>query len=153
MNQKLSDWASIAEIISGIAVVVTLIVLIVEVRDNTEILRVSAYNDNLDSLNEFGALVSRDADSARIWQSLVSEETDNLDEIDRRRLTDWLFILFRNYEKAYFSEQSGLIGEEEWARFSRNICNFFELSQSASIDFTVPLTQEFSSYVVGSCGG
>ena len=46
MNQKLADWASIAEIISGIAVVVTLIVLIVEVRDNTEVLRVSAYNDN-----------------------------------------------------------------------------------------------------------
>ena len=66
---------------------------------------------------------------------------------------DWLFILFRNYEKAYFSEQSGLIGQAEWARFNRNICNFFELSQSAGIDFTIPLTQEFSSYVAGECGG
>lgn len=149
---KLSDWSSIAEIISGIAVVVTLIVLIVEVRDNTEVLRVSAYNDNLDSLNEFGAMVSRDADSARIWRALISEETVDLDEIDRRRLTDWLFILFRNYEKAYFSEQSGLIGREEWSRFNTNICNFFELSQSAGIDFTIPLTQEFSGYVADSCG-
>jgi hypothetical protein len=149
---RLSDWSSVAEIISGIAVVVTLIVLIVEIRDNTELLRVSAYNENLDSLNEFGALVSRDADTARIWQALLSEETANLDEIDRRRLTDWLFILFRNYEKAYFSEQSGLIGEEEWARFNTNICSFFELSQSAGIDFTIPLTREFSDYVAGSCG-
>ena len=35
MNQKLSDWASIAEIISGVAVVVTLIFLLVELRENT----------------------------------------------------------------------------------------------------------------------
>ena len=35
MNQKLSDWASIAEIVGSFAVLVTLILLIVEVRGTT----------------------------------------------------------------------------------------------------------------------
>jgi len=148
---KLSDLASIAEIVSGIAVVVTLVVLIVEIRDNTQVLRLSAYNNNVDSINEFGTLISRDADNGRIWNSFVSGDTENLTEVDRRRLTDWLFILFRTYEKAYFSERSGLIGEEEWARFERNICGMFELSQTAEVLIAVPLTQEFYGYVTNSC--
>ena len=39
MNQKLSDWAHIAEIVSGIAIVVTIVVLISEVRSNSGLLQ------------------------------------------------------------------------------------------------------------------
>ena len=35
MNQKLSDWANLAEIVGSFAIVVTLVILIVEVRANT----------------------------------------------------------------------------------------------------------------------
>ncbi len=43
MNQKLSDWASIAEIVSSVAVVVTLIFLLVELRENTAAIRSTNY--------------------------------------------------------------------------------------------------------------
>lgn len=49
MNQKLAAWASIAEIVSGVAVVVTLVILIAEIRDNTRFLRVSAERQQTDS--------------------------------------------------------------------------------------------------------
>ena len=39
MKQKLSEWASIAEIVSGIAVVITLVFLIFGIRENTEVTR------------------------------------------------------------------------------------------------------------------
>jgi len=42
MNQKLSDWASMAEIASAIAVVVTLVLVLVELRENTEAVRAAA---------------------------------------------------------------------------------------------------------------
>jgi hypothetical protein len=35
VNQKLSDWANLAEIVGSFAIVVTLVILIVEVRANT----------------------------------------------------------------------------------------------------------------------
>ena len=151
MNRKLADWASIAEIVSGLAVVVTLVVLIAEIRDNTQVMRVSAYADSVDSINEFGALVSRDADSARIWDAYVTGNTDDRDRIDLRRLQSWAYIQFRNYEKAYFSEQSGLLGGEEWERFDRTICDFFARAQSAGLNIEEPLTLEFLGYVTNSC--
>ncbi len=43
MNRKLSDWASIAEIVSSVAVVVTLIFLLVELRENTAAIRSTNY--------------------------------------------------------------------------------------------------------------
>ena len=45
MNQKLSDWANISQIISGVAIVVTIVVLIVEVRTNTEMLQTQTISD------------------------------------------------------------------------------------------------------------
>lgn len=153
MKLKLSEWASVAEIVSGIAVVVTLIVLVFEIRDNTQVLRASAYAASLDGINDFGAMISKDAESARIWRAYVTETTGDLDEIDLSRLNDWVYILFRNYEKAYFSEQAGLIGDEEWARFDRNICGMFELARSAGLNIDTPLTSEFFQYVTSSCSG
>jgi hypothetical protein len=41
MNKKLSDWASIAEIVSGVAAEIALIFLIVGIRSNSEMTRVA----------------------------------------------------------------------------------------------------------------
>ena len=62
MNQKLSDWASIAEIVSGVAVVITLIFLIVGIRENTNVVRASAFSDNLSAFNDFSMTVAADAE-------------------------------------------------------------------------------------------
>ena len=45
MNQKLSDWANIAQITSSVAIIVTIIVLIVEVRANTETIQTQAISE------------------------------------------------------------------------------------------------------------
>jgi hypothetical protein len=44
MAVKLSDWANVAEVVSGVAVVITLIFLILSIRENTEITRAAAYD-------------------------------------------------------------------------------------------------------------
>jgi len=52
MNQKLSDLASLAEIVSGVAVVVTLVFLVIGIRDNADVTRFSVYSDLLNEINE-----------------------------------------------------------------------------------------------------
>jgi len=69
MNQKLSDWASIAEIISGIAVLVTLVFLVLEIRAGTNVTRASMYGDILDSLVENRTLRIEDSE----FDSLVQQ--------------------------------------------------------------------------------
>jgi hypothetical protein len=62
---KLSDWAGIAEIFSGIAVVVTLVFLIIGIRENTEVTRAATYADLLDGLNEYSMQVAANLGTGR----------------------------------------------------------------------------------------
>ena len=112
MNQKLSDWASIAEILSGIAVVVTLIVLIIGIRDNTDSVRASTYADSLDRLNDFQMDVLVDPDALRVWDAYTKSEASGLDGLDAQRLTIVVLTLFRTLENSYFAARYNLLGEE-----------------------------------------
>ena len=153
MNQKLSNWASVAEIASGIAVIVTLIILILGVRQNTESVRASAYADNSNSLNQFQTQVLTDPDALRVWNAFVSQDMENLDELDRQRRTLMVLTLFRVYENAYLFERRGFLGNDEWERFERNICFWFERVKPTQslVALRDTMTTGFFDYVSESC--
>lgn len=65
MKLRLSDWANIAEIGSGLAVLVTLVLLFLGILENTQVTRV--YNDVVDSINELSKDMYRDPQLSRIW--------------------------------------------------------------------------------------
>lgn len=153
MNQKLSDWASLAEIVASVGVVVTLIVLIVGVRENTAVVRASAYSNNLQSINELQGQILSDPDAVRAYTAFISDDISGLDDQDRMRLTLILLSMFRSYESAYYAERYGLLGEEEWRRFDQGICFFYRraLSAGAIGAIRTTLTDEFMVYVAGLC--
>ena len=153
MNQKLSDWAGVAEIISGIAVVITLIFLVVGIRENTAIVRVSVYEGLIQEINAWNHDRVRDPEVERIVSVLFSGDIEALDERDRSRLITFIQALFRTYERAYFSRQYGVIGEAEWGRFERNICSNLRNARVIGHEMVghVVLTDEFSAYMADTC--
>jgi len=153
MNQQLSDWASIAEIISGVAVVATLIFLVIGINENTNVTRALVYADTLDGLNEFESNINQNADLSRIWRAFIDGETTTLEALDRSRLISILTTMFRNYEKAYFTSQYDLLGESEWDRFERLICiNFGRIEPIDMVEtVTSILTDDFAAYIAQSC--
>ena len=151
---KLSDCASIAEIISGLAVVVTLIFLIAGIRENTAVLRASEYSGLNESLNSFQALQMTDPDSVRVWHAYINERSDDLDALDRQRLSLAILTLFRIYESAFFSNRYGLLGDAEWSRFAVANCDHYgRVHRSTSLDGLVDsiLSQEFVTYLSENC--
>jgi len=64
---KLEKWASIAEIASGIAVVITLLIRFAGVRENTEITRTAMYADALDQFNALETEILLDPDLLPIY--------------------------------------------------------------------------------------
>ena len=153
MKLKLSDWASIAEIVSGAAVIVTLIILIIGVRDNTQTVRASAYSENRNAMNSFQTEILTDQDALRVWDAYVTQETAELDQLDRQRLTLIVLSFFRIYEDAYNLDQYGYLGDQEWQRFDRNICFWFERARSANISDVLQdtMTRGFFEYVSEAC--
>ena len=64
MNQKLSDLASIAEIVSSVAIVITIAVLILELRSNSALLERQIELDRIDRIS----VILADAELAEILQ-------------------------------------------------------------------------------------
>jgi hypothetical protein len=153
MNKKLSDWASIAEIIASVAVVVTLIVLIIGVRENSALVRASAYSDNLQSISDLQAVILSDPDAVRAYTSFINSDASGLDDEDRMRVLLILLSMFRSYESAYFNERYGLLGEQEWERFGGNICFFLGRALSFGTEGPIrdTVTDEFMTYVEERC--
>jgi hypothetical protein len=155
MNLKLSDWASIAEIVSGIAVVVSLIFLIVGIRENTEVMRAAAYDRNIDALNATRAQIIADDEQARLWLAYETGQASNLESVDRLQLNTTINMVFGNYEKAYFNRKYGVLGESEFTRYERQICiNFKRLDDLPDLkaDMATVVTVEFLDYIESLCG-
>jgi hypothetical protein len=155
LNQKLSDWASIAEIVSGIAVLITLVFLVIGIRDNTEISRAIAYDRNIDSLSEVRREIVTNPDAARLWVAFQENDIESLDSSDMLRARQLIWWLFGVYEKSYFANQYGVLGSSEWDRFAVQICaQYARVRTSSTLEngLRAVVTSEFMDYIDVSCG-
>jgi hypothetical protein len=155
MNQKLSDWASIAEIMSGIAVVVTLLLLFMGVRENTNTTRAAEYGNLIDGILELESNRLNDPELMRLWIEFQSGEAFNRNDPNDQRLGLYLQMLVRNYEKAFYQYRYGVIGEAEWQRFRDPICAVRDRSEGAGLDGIFdsgPFSADFRAFVTVACG-
>jgi len=124
MNQKLSDWASIAEIISAVAIVISLIFVGMEIRRNTEAEYLSSYDRLLAEMTDWRMTLATNPETLAAWFSY--QEAVDPESVDP---TVWRTgqvvgtALVQIYERAYYARVYGSIGDAEWSRFERNMCN------------------------------
>lgn len=154
MNQRLSDWANIAQIASGLAVVVTLVLLIVSLRENTDVTRAAMYQQSTDSLIDFRRDVMNDPKLAELYNAFLNDQVESVEGVDRVRLTQLVLNIFQISENAFFTRRYGLLGNAEWSRFEQSICDYYALSRSAGLAGSVQrvMTRDFMGYITQSCG-
>ena len=83
MKEKLHEYALVAEIVSGVAIVVTLIFLIYEIRGNTSALQATAIQNSTDTAREMLFMLASDADINRI-DMIGSQDPSQLSDEDRQ---------------------------------------------------------------------
>lgn len=153
---KLEKWALITEIVSGVAVVTTLIFLILGVEENTNVVRASAYDRHLQSLNEWRRSIREDADSVRLFDRYFLQGVTDFSDLssdDAARLTLMVQELWLIYENSYFSREYETLGEEEWSRFRRRACVSYQDDRQGWKERVEPfLSSEFAQYVSQNCG-
>ena len=93
--------AAIAELLSALVVVVTLVYLAMQLRENTKMLRTSAADRALAIVLEFTGDMARDKEVSQLL-TLGSEDWDNLSESERARLAYVLFRLFKIMENIHY---------------------------------------------------
>ena len=155
MNQKLSDWAAIAEVVSGVAVVVTLLLLFLGIRDTNQITRASMYSDVIEGLNELDRDIYRDAELNELWgKFLTGQDLADISGQERLRLFSMIRVLFRNYDQAFIAVQNGVIGNSEWQRFEGPICSFFDRARDIGVNILESdnLRADFLEVISTTCG-
>ena len=151
---KLADWANIAQIGSGVAVVATLIFLVIQVGDNTAMTRAATFDSTLNGLAEFRTLIIGDPEIADLWDAFRAGEADHLAGSDETRLRQLLILAYEAQQRAYYAWKYGVLGDSEWTRFERQICLQFPRardSENISGGLEAVLTPEFWAYIQSTC--
>lgn len=153
MNQKLSNWASIAEIASGIAVVLTLLLLVFGINRNTEVTQASMFAGIVEGLNSTYYAILPDPELRRIWAEYVAGPTPSLSEDDLNALVPIIVTRANLLDTALSMWNADLIGENAWDRIARLICREYGRSVNVGVEQIVfaASTEDYRSFVSENC--
>ena len=96
---SLQDLGNIGEFVGAAAVLVSLVYLALQIRQNTQALRASIQQENRNSIAEFYRLLTN-SETARIWRAGLTEPA-KLGEADAASFHALLSFLFNHFETAF----------------------------------------------------
>ena len=112
--------SAVAELIGGVGVVITLLYLSKQVRENTSSIRRATTHDALESIAHFNEFVASDPALVDIfWRGTGSP--DSLTEDEWQRFVSLASTLIRRFELLYLDHRSGALPDEVWSAQADNI--------------------------------
>ena len=135
----------VAEFVTSLAVLVTLVLVALELRQNTDATQAASYAQSMDALTDWRLAIASDPDLASVWSDYMGGA-----EPDDARIRLLINALWGIYENAYYSWRRGIMGDSEWSRFERLICQRRDREFARGI--TNLLTAEFIEYAESRCG-
>lgn len=115
---KLEKWALVAEIVAGLAVVISLIVVAFELDQNTEQARLettalqnATYQNLVTNVIDLNSLIVQDSEFAEIVNRAEADPSA-LSPADIRRLSSYAISTFRHGDMAYFLYTQGTIDQD-----------------------------------------
>ena len=116
----LAYYANLAEIFGTVAIVVSLVYVAVQIRQNTRTTRLATGQNISRDLREANAIVASDANMAEILLKGVENEAE-LTPAERLRLYFYLNLAYRVYENAYYQRQEGALDAYIWEGITANM--------------------------------
>ena len=117
MASKLSTSVQIAEIISSVAVVATLVFLVFEIRQNSDLVRTSMFESQTNALILWRQSLAENQQNRELYFRFETSGVEPLTEQEKDHLLLILNSLWSTYEQAYLANARELLGAEEWQRF------------------------------------
>ncbi len=116
----INTLAAWGEFIGGIAVVVSLIYLASQIRQNSRLVRSSTSAITMESTNGVSKLIAENPDVARVyWAGLADRRS--LSESDRQRFDPMVSMSVGVFDQEYDPLQDGMMSERVWRRRKRSM--------------------------------
>ena len=156
-NKILKKWALISEIIGGMAILITLVLLLTELQQNTAAIRVATYDDLVADLADYNLTQITDNELSEM-RFETRDSGNGLSSISERHqymLNRATLVRFQHYERAYIQWAAGYLDESQWERFRFYLCSLsgdplFEEQVGSTIDRAT--SAEFTQYRRTQCG-
>ena len=150
-DREYSKVKAVLELIAAGAVVLGLIFVGLELKQNTEAVQAATLQGMIDSSQEYLLLLAADKDLNRIYREGVSDPTA-LSEEDASRFFFLLRAQWLRFQNAYLQWQRGTMGDEDWVFYNNFLCarsasTTGEVRQATWADHKPALTSQFVSYV------
>jgi len=111
---KIKKAAAIAEIVSAIAVIVTLLYVGYEIRQNTAAVKSTAYQSIHDAEDLFWLSISTDANLSTVWDVGMSGGLEALQPVQRRQYVLAVRRLIYLYQNVNYQWRKGVVDDELW---------------------------------------
>jgi len=109
----LEDLGNLGELIAAIATIATLVYLALQIRQNSESVKLNAGQSILASFNEALQMASSSPQTARVL-ILGQTDFDSLPEDEKAQFIVWIFAWFRVLEQGFYYHRKGLLDDEVW---------------------------------------
>ena len=113
---SLSELANLGEFLGGLAVIVSLFYLAIQIRQNTRTVRASTFQAVADSQSDLAAKFGFDPELGRIYLTGL-RRNDELSEAEERQFHFMIITMARKLESAFFQWQSGVLTDEQYKGF------------------------------------
>lgn len=142
---KLEKWTLLVESIGTIAIIVSLLFVAFEIRENTNATYAASYDTLAVSHIDWRMRIAANPQMREDWGSFLSSRIDpGALESEFNTIGYVLEALLLNYERAYFARQYGRLGDREWARYQASMCGIGALLAYAQ---ETSYTKEFWQYL------
>lgn len=111
---------NLGEFVGAIVIIATLIYLSIQVRQNSELIRVSAVASSAQLSNSMVATISNSRENAEYWIKGDSE-FESLDRVDQIRLMFHESIAIGVWYHSFELRKKNLISDERWSRLKWEI--------------------------------
>ena len=154
---RFEKWGLIAESVGTIAIVASLIVLVFQVRENTEATRIATFDAVTRSFNDWRNFLVENPEVGELYYNYKRGVIPSVEQegLKRSMLGGVLRNLFTNFDRAYLAYRSRL-DSDEWERIKRGLCSDRDELLGADDDelrrgIYSLLTSEFVAYMEAHC--
>ncbi len=121
----LTDLGSLGEFVGSIAVLVTLILLLLQLRENTSTLQSTAASDLSRQIASWHGRAASNTDILRVWDLGVSDSL--IEPVDIARFKWFVAEYILLCESAYFRHQRGQLIDETWESYLSAVLGFLDI--------------------------
>lgn len=143
-----STMGALAEIVSAVGVIVSLIYVAAQVRQNTRAVRRATHHALVTTRLDYVALVAADPELARLVR-LGSADYGRLDQDERHRFGLVMYYSFSAGENFYYQYRQGALDQEQWERWCATLQVYFAQPGIRAWFETTPqqFTASFSAFL------